>query len=129
MSDAFRSEGVGSPSSVAPDLERSGSARRDIPASTQLDEARAKARLEVERLRDEVALLKERLAAIPLRTRGVIATKGVWINASARAQLGKHPWAKLAAAFLASYVFGKVIQKVPFALVTAVLVGRGRHLR
>ncbi|MGO4564051.1 hypothetical protein AB4Z52_03120 [Rhizobium sp. 2YAF20] len=129
MSDAFRSQRVASRSSVAPDLERSGSARHDIPASTPLDEARSKARLEVERLRDEVALLKERLAAIPLRTRGMIATKGVWINASARAQLGKHPWAKLAAAFLASYVFGKVIQKVPFGLVAAVLVGRGRHLR
>ncbi|PZM13705.1 hypothetical protein [Rhizobium tubonense] len=137
MSDAFKSGDSVPPRPVSPETEGSDYvagedfrfAAQGVQSSTPLDEARARAQLEVERLQDEIFLLRERLAAIRARAKGVVSAEGASLNASAHAQLGDYPWLKLGAASVASYALGKVLHKVPFGLLTALLIGRPRHLK
>jgi hypothetical protein len=130
MSDAFRSKNFG-PMSVAAEAEDAAYLKAedvrsaiDVSPPTPLDEAKARAQLEVEQLQDELYLLKDRLATIGTRTRHVVEAQRSSINASAHAQLGDYPWVKLAAASVATYAFAKLARHVPFGLLAALAVGR-----
>jgi hypothetical protein len=131
MPDIFKSEDFGPPRSVAAEAEDptylTGEDHRfpaDNPLPTPLDGAKARAQLEIERLEDELYLLKDRLTTIGARTRSVVEAQRSAINASAHAQLGDYPWVKLAAASTATYAFGKILRHVPFGLLAALAVGK-----
>jgi hypothetical protein len=131
MSDAFKSKDFGPPRSVAAEAQEPTDltgedflfAADDRPP-TPLDEAKARAQLEIEHLQDELYLLKERLTTIGARTRNVVEAQRSSINASAHAQLGDYPWAKLAAASIATYAFAKLSRHVPLGPLAALAVGK-----
>ena len=131
MSDPFKSGDLGPTSAFAVEAEEAAySAAEDLRfvpddiAPTPLDEAKARTQLEVERLQDEVYLLKDRLATLRARTRAVIETQRTSINASAHAQLGDYPWAKLAAAFITTYGFAKIVRYMPLGLIATLAIRR-----
>jgi hypothetical protein len=131
MSDASKSRTFGRPRSVAAEAEEptdlAGEDLRfagDDRPPTPLDEAKARAQLEIEHFQDELFLLRDRLSTIGARTRNVVEAQRSSINASAHAQLGEYPWVKLAAAFVATYAFGKISRHVPFGLLAALAVGK-----
>jgi hypothetical protein len=131
MSDIFKSKDFGPPRSVAAETEDSTyQAGDDLrfaqenPPPTPLDEAKARAQLEIEHLQDELYLLQDRLATIGARTRNVVEAQRSSINASAHAQLGDHPWLKLAGASIATYAFAKLARHLPFGLLAALAVGK-----
>jgi hypothetical protein len=130
MSDPFKSEDFGSTKSIDLEAEPTYSLDEDLRfgvddiTPTPLDEARARAQLEVERLQDEVYLLKDRLATIRARAKSVIDTQRMSIDASARAQLGDYPWTKLAGAFIATYGAGKVLRYMPMGLIATLALRR-----
>ncbi|OCJ12858.1 hypothetical protein A6U87_05965 [Rhizobium sp. AC44/96] len=71
-------------------------------------------------LRDEVALLQTRIATLQSRTSGIARAAARRADASAYAQLGHHPWLKLAAAMGATFVVSRALRRLPFgALVSA----------
>jgi hypothetical protein len=141
MSDAFKLKGFGPPRSVAAEPEDpaylTGEDLRfaaDDTSPAPLEEAKARAQLEIEHLQDELYLLKDRLTTIDARTRHVVEVQRSAINASAHAQLGDYPWAKLVAASIASYAFAKISRHMPLGLLAALVVrkiggtdGRASH--
>jgi hypothetical protein len=131
MSDNFKSEDFSPPRLVDAGAEEpsflTGEDLRfvaDDAPLTPLDEAKARTQLEIERLQDELYLLKDRLATIGARTRNVVEAQRSSVNASAHAQLGDYPWVKLAAASIATYAFAKLARHVPFGLLAALAVGK-----
>ncbi len=87
-------------------------------------------------LRDELALLRTQIAIVQSRTSRIAHIVARRADASAHAQLGHHPWLKLAATMGATFVVSGALRRVPFALlasaaapVLALLVGPDRDNR
>jgi len=81
-----------------------------LPASVDLRLRYSDTRVELEILRDRLARIKEDIAQI-------VHARMEWADASAHAQLGDYPWAKLAAATAASFVATKALRALPLAAV------------
>jgi len=89
-----------------------------------VDVERAASREELERqiedVRYEIDNLRARLHIIRHQAGSVVEENIRWADASARAQLGDHPWLKLSSAMAAAFLVGKALQRLPFgSLVTA----------
>jgi len=103
-----------------------------------VDVERAAAREELERqiedVRYEINNLRARLHIIRHQAGSVVEENIRWADASARAQLGDHPWLKLSGAMAAAFLVGKALQRLPFGpfataltpLILAVARERGR---
>jgi hypothetical protein len=79
-----------------------------VPASVELRLRYSDTRVELEILRDRLARIKEDVAQI-------VQARIEWADASAHAQLGDYPWAKLGAAMAASFVATKTLRALPLA--------------
>ena len=79
-----------------------------VPASVELRLRYSDTRVELEILRDRLARIKEDVAQI-------VQARIEWADASAHAQLGDYPWAKLGAAMAASFVATKTLRAPPLA--------------
>ena len=89
-----------------------------------VDVERAASREELERqiedVRAEINHLRARLHIIRHQAGSVVEENIRWADASARAQLGDHPWLKLSGAMAAAFLIGKALQRLPFgSLATA----------
>ncbi|MBO9097568.1 MULTISPECIES: hypothetical protein [unclassified Rhizobium] len=85
-----------------------------------LDAPRIDRQARLQALRDEVADLQETVAGIKARvarTRqqavSVVKSGAEWADASAHAQLGSYPWAKLAGASVATFVGTRILRMLP----------------
>ncbi|MDM9628441.1 hypothetical protein QTL95_21315 [Rhizobium sp. S152] len=63
----------------------------------------------------ELEILRDRLARIRNDIAQIVQARMEWADASAHAQLGEYPWAKLAAAMAASFVATKALRALPLA--------------
>lgn len=83
-----------------------------------VDVERAASREELERqiedVRAEINHLRARLHIIRHQAGSVVEENIRWADASARAQLGDHPWLKLSGAMAAAFLIGKALQRLPF---------------
>jgi hypothetical protein len=79
-----------------------------VPAREELRLRYSDTRVELDILRDRLERIKEDVAEIA-------HARMEWADASAHAQLGDYPWAKLAAAMAASFVATKALRALPMA--------------
>lgn len=63
----------------------------------------------------ELEILRDRVARIRHDIEQIVQARMEWADASAHAQLGEYPWAKLAAAMAASFVAIKALRALPLA--------------
>jgi hypothetical protein len=78
-------------------------------------------------LKDELSLLRSRIAAIRSQTGAVVKAQRSSIDANARAQLGDYPWLKLAAASASAFIAMRAIRRLPMGLLAAMLADAGRN--
>lgn len=109
---------------------------RPMPLDYAVVEQKSTDHQSLDDLRDEIALLQTRIATLQSRTSGIVRTVARRADASAYAQLGHHPWLKLAATMGATFVVSRALRRLPFGSlvsaatpVLAVLVGPGRDHR
>jgi hypothetical protein len=98
-------------------------AEADLSASAA-DLARARALEEMESLRRQIALLRIRVSEVAEQSGDVVRAKAHWADASARAQLGDHPWLKLAGAFAGTFLVTRVLRQLPVGLIVTALAAR-----
>jgi hypothetical protein len=80
---------------------------------------------DVERLRNEINNLRARLAIIQQQAATVVRSNVEWADASAHAQLGPYPWAKLACAMAATFIGARVLGRAAeFAAIALPLIAR-----
>ncbi len=79
-----------------------------VSANVELRLRYSDTQVELEILRDRVARIRNDIAQI-------VQDRVEWADASAHAQLGEYPWAKLAAAMAASFVATKALRGLPLA--------------
>ena len=72
-------------------------------------------------LQDELAIIRTRLAGLKAQIGKVAKAQTGYLDASAHAQLGDRPWAKLGAAFAGAFLVSRFISRIPAGLVVAVL--------
>lgn len=72
--------------------------------------------MRLQELRIELEILQSRIRAIKRQTRRVAGGSVRWIDASARDQLGNHPWLKLSAASFAAFITGRLLRQMPLGL-------------
>ncbi|PKA42240.1 hypothetical protein [Rhizobium sullae] len=90
------------------------------------DDAPSKAPLQrikddLDHVRNEIEILGARLSLVKQQTVAVARSKAEWADASAHAQLGAYPWAKLAAAMAATAVGARVLRRPPGAVAAAII--------
>lgn len=121
--DAARPEGYDTDAELQAhlaDLEARARFDDDIPLPfNSIDDDRQSA---LERLEEELDILRDRLAIIKLRTENVVRASAEWADASAHAQLGSYPWAKLLGAMTVAFAGGRLLRQLPLrAFATAAL--------
>jgi hypothetical protein len=77
--------------------------------------------LRLAKTREEVSILRIRLARITEDAAQIVQSRLEWADASAHAQLGMHPWMKLTAAMVGSFLLTKVIRSLPIASIASTL--------
>lgn len=73
--------------------------------------ARGRAALQMSHMRNEIALLKIRVQIISERAKAAVTAQTTYVSASAHAQLGDYPWAKLFAASCVAYIAGRLMRR------------------
>jgi hypothetical protein len=76
--------------------------------------AREELQRQIAEVRAEIENLSARLQIIRHRAGSVVTENLRWADASAHAQLGDYPWAKLAGAMAAAFLAGRALQRLPF---------------
>jgi hypothetical protein len=109
------------------DAEELHSTAAESLPSSPLAIAQAKAQADMDMLKDELSLLRSRIAAIRSQTGAVVKAQRSSIDANARAQLGDYPWLKLAAASASAFIAMRAIRRLPMGLLAAMLAGAGRN--
>ena len=81
----------------------------------------AELRLRLRETREEISILRNRLARIAEDASQITQSRLEWADASAHAQLGEHPWMKLTAAMVGSFVLTRAIRSLPLASMASTL--------
>jgi BMFP domain-containing protein YqiC len=89
--------------------------RRPMPLDYVARELHSVHHQSLDELREEIALLRAQIATLQSRASSILATATRRANASAQAQLGHHPWLKLAAIMGTTFVVSRALRRVPFA--------------
>ncbi|TCR62323.1 hypothetical protein EV561_1803 [Rhizobium sp. BK376] len=76
---------------------------------------------ELARLRADIETVRLRLASITDQSASVVQAHARWLDASAHAQLGPAPWAKLGAAMLATAVATRLFARLPVGAILSAL--------
>ncbi|MBB4570756.1 hypothetical protein [Rhizobium leucaenae] len=84
----------------------------------RLDELKS----EIASLRDEMENLRMRLSAVAQQATTVVRSNIDWADASAHAQLGRYPWAKLAGAMAATFVSVRLLKRLPLGKIARVAI-------
>ncbi|SEI18761.1 hypothetical protein SAMN05216228_104113 [Rhizobium tibeticum] len=71
-------------------------------------------RADIETVRDEMNHLRARLAILTRQAEIAIRSRAEWADASAHAQLGEYPWAKLVGAMAGSFALTRLARRLPF---------------
>ncbi|MGY5810880.1 hypothetical protein ACXHXG_24680 [Rhizobium sp. LEGMi198b] len=71
-------------------------------------------------VRDEIENLRERLAAVAQQATTIVRTNLDWADASAHAQLGAYPWAKLVGAMAMTFVSVRLLKRLPLGRIASV---------
>jgi hypothetical protein len=80
---------------------------------------------DVDQLRHEIDNLRARLSIIQQQAATVVRSNVEWADASAHAQLGPYPWAKLAGAMVATFVGARMLGRAAgFAAMVLPLIAR-----
>lgn len=95
----------------------------------------AELRLRLRETREEISILRNRLARIAEDASQITQSRLEWADASAHTQLGEHPWMKLTAAMLGSFVLTRAIRSLPLTSIASTLAvaaikhkaGRSKH--
>ena len=90
----------------------------DISVERRLDDLKS----EIDHLRDEIENLRGRLAAIGQQATTVVRSHLDWADASAHAQLGRYPWAKLAGAMAGTFICVRLSKRLPLGRIASVAV-------
>lgn len=77
---------------------------------------------EIANLRDEIENLQARLGAVAQQTTTVVKSNLDWADASAHAQLGRYPWAKLAGAMAATFVCVRLLKRLPLGRMASMAI-------
>ncbi len=95
----------------------------DAPAeddkTLQSGEGALEAERALRRLQEEVDNLKARLQVIREQAGTVVSANVKWADASAHAQLGAYPWAKLAGAMAFTFVASRLLRRLPLGAVAS----------
>jgi hypothetical protein len=82
------------------------------------------------RLQDEIDNLRARLQVIKEQAGTVVSANAKWADASAHAQLGDYPWAKLAGAMAFTFLATRLLGRLPLgAVATAALPFAASEMR
>lgn len=110
--DAVRPEGYDTDAELQAHLaDLEARSQDDIPLPfNPLDEDRLSA---LEKLEEELDILSDRLAIIRMRSENVVRASMEWADASAHAQLGSYPWAKLLGAMAVAFAGGRLLRRLP----------------
>ncbi|MEF0942657.1 hypothetical protein [Rhizobium sp. BR 362] len=84
----------------------------------RLDELKS----EIAHLRDAMENLRTRLGAVAQQATTVVRSNLDWADASAHAQLGRYPWAKLAGAMAATFVSVRLLKRLPLGKIARVAI-------
>ena len=95
----------------------------------------AELRLRLRETREEISILRNRLARIAEDASQITQSRLEWADASAHTQLGEHPWMKLTAAMVGSFVLTRAIRSLPLTSIASRLAvaaikhkaGRSKH--
>jgi hypothetical protein len=95
----------------------------------------AELRLRLRETREEISILRNRLARIAEDASQITQSRLEWADASAHTQLGEHPWMKLTAAMVGSFVLTRAIRSPPLMSIASTLAvaaikhkaGRSKH--
>jgi hypothetical protein len=105
------------------DMEARGSAPETMP----LEEAETARQSRVQALKDELASLRSQLADIKVgalaaqeRAATMVRSGAQWADASAHAQLGSYPWAKLGGAMVGTFVGARLLRMLPLGGIASV---------
>jgi hypothetical protein len=79
-------------------------------------------RNDIDDVRAELENLRARLSVIKHQATTVARSNIEWADASAHAQLGAYPWAKLAAAMVATFVVARSLRRPPLGAFTAAVM-------
>ncbi|MBB5574967.1 MULTISPECIES: hypothetical protein [Rhizobium] len=77
---------------------------------------------EIANLRDEIENLRVRLGAVAQQTTTVVKSNLDWADASAHAQLGRYPWAKLAGAMATTFICVRLFKRLPLGRVASMAI-------
>jgi hypothetical protein len=108
---------------VASLQEHLAALEEDAPAEDDMTAQSRDGALEAERalrrLQEEVEHLKARLQVIREQAGTVVSANMKWADASAHAQLGAYPWAKLAGAMAFTFVSSRLLRRLPLGAVAS----------
>ncbi len=93
----------------------------EIPVPLDYVSPAAELSLRIRETREEIAVLRSRLARIAEDASQITQSRLEWADASAHAQLGEHPWVKLTAAMVGSFVLTRAIRSLPIASIASTL--------
>jgi hypothetical protein len=77
---------------------------------------------DIDHLRNEIENLRTRLAVIREQATTVVGAELTWADASAHAQLGSYPWAKLAGAMAATFICTRLLKRLPLRRIAGVAI-------
>ncbi|TCU09636.1 hypothetical protein [Rhizobium sullae] len=108
------------------ELEAEALAEEELtsPADGVLSEASPfqRVRDDLDHVRNEIELLRKRLSPVRRQTTAVARSNLKWADASAHAQLGAYPWAKLFAAMAATVAGAQVLRRLPLGAIAAAVI-------
>jgi hypothetical protein len=73
-------------------------------------------------LRNEIENLRAHLAIVRKQAATVVSANLNWADASAHAQLGRYPWAKLAGAMAATFICTRLLKRMPLERIARITI-------